>query len=354
MLPPLPVPVLAVCGYSGSGKTTLLTQVIPKLVEQGLEVGVIKHDAHGVEVDLPGKDSDRLFRAGSHVLLRAPNETFSRWQHPQERELPWALRLLAQEVDLILVEGHKDTPLPKVWLQHPQKTEKPPGLANVRLVLPWGEDRAPRFLAEVTALLQEAVLPVWAGILMGGQSSRMGTPKQLLDLRGESLLGRLAHTLLSKTQALAYLGSGPLPGDAPPAPQLPDPPGPGGPLAGMVAAMRWQPSVRWLFVPVDAVTLGESLLHWWFERLAPGHWAVVLQDPQGQPIPVFAAVAPQLRPFLETVWEEGRGPRALLRHRKSRILAVPTSLASELITVNTWQEWQQVHNRQQEQASQED
>lgn len=347
MLPSLPVPVLAVCGYSGSGKTTLLTQVIPKLVEQGLEVGVIKHDAHGVEVDLPGKDSDRLFRAGSHVLLRAPNETFSRWRHPHKRDLPWAIRLLAQEVDLILVEGHKGVPLPKVWLQHPKKTEQPPGLENVRLVLPWGEDRLPAFLAELTALLQEGTPHIWAGILMGGQSSRMGTPKQLLHFRGESLLGRLARTLSSKTQGLAYLGSGPLPGDAPPAPQLPDPPGPGGPLSGMVAAMRWQPSVRWLFVPVDAVALGESLLRWWLERFCPGHWAAILQEPQGQSIPVFAAVAPQLRPFLEAVWVEGQGPRALLGHPKSLSLAVPPSLASELFTVNTRQQWQQWQNYQQ-------
>ncbi len=74
------MPVLAVCGWSGSGKTTLLESLIPLLRERGLQVAVVKNDAHGVEVDRPGKDSDRLFRAGASVVLRSPRESFARWQ----------------------------------------------------------------------------------------------------------------------------------------------------------------------------------------------------------------------------------------------------------------------------------
>ena len=54
-------PVLAVCGFSGSGKTTLLESVVGELSRRGLSVGVVKHDAHGIQIDRPGKDSDRLF-----------------------------------------------------------------------------------------------------------------------------------------------------------------------------------------------------------------------------------------------------------------------------------------------------
>ena len=71
-------PVLAVCGFSGSGKTTLLEAVIPNLVKRGLAIAVVKHDAHGFEVDKPGKDSDRLFRAGATIALSGPGQQFER------------------------------------------------------------------------------------------------------------------------------------------------------------------------------------------------------------------------------------------------------------------------------------
>ena len=48
------------------------------LVGRGLSVAVVKHDAHGFEVDKPGKDSDRLFRAGATISLRGPHQQFER------------------------------------------------------------------------------------------------------------------------------------------------------------------------------------------------------------------------------------------------------------------------------------
>ncbi|HXT51259.1 MAG TPA: molybdopterin-guanine dinucleotide biosynthesis protein MobB, partial [Thermoanaerobaculia bacterium] len=59
--------VVGVAGWSGSGKTTLLERVVPALVADGLSVVVVKHDAHGLALDVAGKDSDRLFRAGAEV-----------------------------------------------------------------------------------------------------------------------------------------------------------------------------------------------------------------------------------------------------------------------------------------------
>src|ERR1700694_4988704 len=96
-------PVLAVCGYSGSGKTTLLEAAIPRLVERGLAVAVVKHDAHRFEVDRPGKDSDRLFRAGATVVLRGAEEQFERRAEPLTLE--GTLERLARDHDLLLVEG---------------------------------------------------------------------------------------------------------------------------------------------------------------------------------------------------------------------------------------------------------
>lgn len=337
---PLPVPALAVCGFSGSGKTTLLERVIPELTAQGLIVGVIKHDAHGVTVDQPGKDSDRLFRAGGQVLLRAPNETFARFHPHAERDLSWALAQLAWEVDLILVEGHKDTALPKVWLEHPQNPEVPAGVSEVLAVLPWGSDRELQLQRIVRDFCSTRKPPLWGGILLGGKSQRMGTPKQLLTLEGQSLLARLAHVLTPHVEDLAYLGAGPLPNDAPNAPQLPDPPGPGGPLAGIRAALRWHPTARWLVMPVDAVAVDSSFVTWLIQQHTWGTWLVQVEDLHGALEPAFALVAPQMHQTVERLAEQGEGPRALVQHPKAKRVRVAAGLAPALRTVNTPQEWE--------------
>src|SRR5208337_1394768 len=107
--------VLAICGWSGAGKTTLLEAVIPELKRRGLAVAVLKHYAHGLDVDRAGKDSDRLFRAGAEVALHGPDEALRRARPSGADDLPATLSALLAHNDLVLVEGHKGTPLPKVW-----------------------------------------------------------------------------------------------------------------------------------------------------------------------------------------------------------------------------------------------
>ncbi|WP_456448059.1 molybdopterin-guanine dinucleotide biosynthesis protein B, partial [Thiolapillus sp.] len=66
-----PIPVLGFAAFSGSGKTSLLEKLIPLLREQGLRLALIKHSHHDFEMDKPGKDSDRLRRAGAGQILLA-------------------------------------------------------------------------------------------------------------------------------------------------------------------------------------------------------------------------------------------------------------------------------------------
>lgn len=115
-----------ITGYSGSGKTTLLEGLIPRFVARGLTVSLIKHTHHAFDIDKPGKDSYRLREAGcSEVMLLSDN----RWvlMHEMRGAQPPGLdEQLARfsHVDLVLVEGFKSAPIPKIEV-HRQGNGKP-------------------------------------------------------------------------------------------------------------------------------------------------------------------------------------------------------------------------------------
>jgi len=97
--------VIAVHGSSGSGKTTLIEQMIPRLTERGLRVGVVKHTHEGFDLDQHGKDSQRCWGAGAHaVLVAAPQELFVRQRSAWSR-FSELLGLLPQGLDCVFIEG---------------------------------------------------------------------------------------------------------------------------------------------------------------------------------------------------------------------------------------------------------
>jgi molybdopterin-guanine dinucleotide biosynthesis protein B len=103
-------------GWSGSGKTTLIERLIPVLVARGLVVALVKHAHHDFDIDRPGKDSYRHRKAGAREVLVTSS---ARWalMHElagaPELTLPAALAALGP-CDLVLVEGFKAAPLPKL------------------------------------------------------------------------------------------------------------------------------------------------------------------------------------------------------------------------------------------------
>jgi molybdopterin-guanine dinucleotide biosynthesis adapter protein len=120
------VRVLGIVGWSGSGKTTLLTKLIPLLRADGLTVSTVKHTHHGFDMDRPGKDTYRHRQAGAHEVLVAAG---TRWAllHEvvgTEPGLPDLLTRL-EPVDVVLVEGFKSHPFPKIEVHRPA-LGKPP------------------------------------------------------------------------------------------------------------------------------------------------------------------------------------------------------------------------------------
>lgn len=117
------LPVIGFAAFSGTGKTTLLKKLIPLLHEAGLRPGVIKHAHHQVEFDTPGKDSYELRKAGAgQVLLASANRWALMAEEPEswEPELSVLIdRMDLEHLDLVLVEGFRHLPFPKIELHRP-------------------------------------------------------------------------------------------------------------------------------------------------------------------------------------------------------------------------------------------
>ena len=112
--------VLGIAGWSGAGKTTLIEALLPRLRQAGLSVSTVKHAHHGAELDRPGKDSWRHREAGAQeVLLAMPGRWALLHEQPgSEPDLPALLARLSP-VDLVLVEGFRHYPFPKLEVHRP-------------------------------------------------------------------------------------------------------------------------------------------------------------------------------------------------------------------------------------------
>ena len=103
---------MAFSGPSNSGKTTLILKVAKKFIDDGLKVVIIKHDpGDKARFDVEGKDSYKFTQIGAEVAVMSPTRTtfFS-----QESKSVEDVVAMAGEFDLLLVEGLKTLPLPRI------------------------------------------------------------------------------------------------------------------------------------------------------------------------------------------------------------------------------------------------
>jgi molybdopterin-guanine dinucleotide biosynthesis protein B len=102
---------VAFTGPSGSGKTTLIEKIALHLRGER-RIAIVKHDpSDKARFDREGKDSDRFFRSGAEVAVVSPTRT-TLFSHRQ-REIKEVAALFG-EFDLLMVEGLKTLPLPRI------------------------------------------------------------------------------------------------------------------------------------------------------------------------------------------------------------------------------------------------
>ncbi|MDA9288928.1 molybdenum cofactor guanylyltransferase MobA [Alphaproteobacteria bacterium] len=119
-------PFFGLAGWSGSGKTTLCTKLIENFTKIGIKVGTLKHAHHKFELDKPGKDSFNLRQAGARPMIISSKERFALIQEndgDEEKSLFQMLEIFAKEpinqCDIIIVEGYKNEPIPKIEVYRP-------------------------------------------------------------------------------------------------------------------------------------------------------------------------------------------------------------------------------------------
>lgn len=113
---PLTLRLIGLAGWSGSGKTTLLTRLIPELTARGVAVSTLKHAHHEFDVDQPGKDSHAHRQAGARQVLVSSSRRWALMTELRGAAEPALPDLLArfEPVDLVIVEGFKRDPHPKI------------------------------------------------------------------------------------------------------------------------------------------------------------------------------------------------------------------------------------------------
>ncbi|MCG8558540.1 MAG: molybdopterin-guanine dinucleotide biosynthesis protein B [Hyphomicrobiales bacterium] len=109
-------PVFGVIGWKNSGKTTLMVRLVEEFTRRGFTVSAMKHAHHSFDIDHPGRDSHQFREAGARqVALASPKRWALMHELRDEAEPPFE-EILSHigPCDLILIEGYKAGPFPKI------------------------------------------------------------------------------------------------------------------------------------------------------------------------------------------------------------------------------------------------
>lgn len=239
--------VCLICGVKNSGKTTLIEKLIQEFSHRGIKIAVIKHDGHDFTCDLPGTDSSRFTQAGAcgtavfsekrifihRLRYEPPKNGFtdpSAGVRQWEKEQAMELATLFPDADLILIEGLKNTALPKIEVVRSVISSEPvsesEGRFGIVSDLPdtafSGEKVFPfTAIREIADAIEEQTLSLRrtdkkrirndlaAAILAGGKSRRMhGQHKgALLTSEGRTFTEQITSQMFSLTDCI-YLSYG--------------------------------------------------------------------------------------------------------------------------------------------------
>lgn len=156
--------IYGVTGSKNCGKTGLMERLVAEVCVRGLSVSTIKHAHHSTDVDQPGRDSYRHRQAGAQEVLLASPHRWALMHELRDAPEPPLSELLTKlsPVDLVLIEGYKAAPHPKIEA-HRAETGKPllsPANASIRAVAADSpvDTALPRFDLDDTKAIADFIL----------------------------------------------------------------------------------------------------------------------------------------------------------------------------------------------------
>ena len=107
-------------GPSNSGKTRMIEKLAGIWTAAGYRVGVLKHCSKGYQLDREGKDSERCWSSGAAVVgVVGPEEFAVRRREPAADPLEIIARAFPKDLDVVVLEGFRDAPVPQVRVLGP-------------------------------------------------------------------------------------------------------------------------------------------------------------------------------------------------------------------------------------------
>jgi len=108
--------IISVIGRKNSGKTTLAVALANELVRRRHRVMTIKHGHHPADADRRGSDTWRHFHEGhaERVLIASPDLRVLFERSPDTYDPIGLARQYMQGAEIVLAEGYKAAPLPKI------------------------------------------------------------------------------------------------------------------------------------------------------------------------------------------------------------------------------------------------
>lgn len=137
-------PIIGVAGWKNSGKTTLVSRLITEFAGRGLKVAAIKHAHHNFQVDDGETDSARHRRAGASEVAVVGGKRWAIVHELREEPEPGLEDVIASlsPADLIIVEGYKTAPIPKIEVRRTASLEKRPLIESDPHVIAIAADHA--------------------------------------------------------------------------------------------------------------------------------------------------------------------------------------------------------------------
>ncbi len=340
---PAHLPLLGIHGIEASDILGVIRPLVQTLARRGIKLAIVVND------DLkesPLRENEIL--GINEDLVTAKGDGIELFYHEQkEQKLFSFLHRHILFYDLILIVGLDLLPLSKVWLLSESGVQAPSEMKNIVKVIPAeGREEKLRAFVDSWNMKTWCKTPLWGCVLIGGKSSRMGTPKHLIkDERGVTWLERTVEVLQGVTEDIVLSGQGEVPESLQHLTRLPDIPDVAGPMTGILAATRWQPTHSWLLLACDMPCVQNDALEWLLDQRTPGRWATVPRQRKGGfTEPLFAHYDFRCAPLWESlvhegVWKIGR----IAKHEKVHSPVIPEALVGSWRNVNTPCELKKIH-----------